>query len=65
MCQRLQVNIGGFAAPQAGYLAIDTAPVAGIVGIQVDANGQAACAARNNRIDVIQSKPVPAVVSGS
>ncbi len=60
--QQGQIDRWCRAACEIGHLAVDAAPVAGVVGIEVDADGDAARAARDDRIDVAQSGAVAAVV---
>lgn len=50
------------AALEIGYLAVNTAPVACIIGVEIDTDGYATCAAGNDRINVGQSRAVTTVV---
>ena len=63
--QQRQIDWRRRAAHKFGHLAVDAAPVAGIVGIQVDADGDSACAARDDRIHIAQSCAVAAVVGSA
>jgi hypothetical protein len=49
---------------QTRYLTIDTAPVAGVVGIKINADGQTTRSARHDRINVFQSGNVAVVIGG-
>src|SRR5450759_2966648 len=47
---------------QIGNLAVDAAPVAGVVGIEVDADRNTSGTARHHRIDVTQSRAVAVMI---
>jgi len=58
-----QIKLGRATTLEIGDLAINAAPVAGIVGIQVDAYGHAARSAGNHGINVSESRNIAAVVT--
>lgn len=57
-----QVNFWCGAAFEFGDLAIDAAPVAGIIGIKVNADRHTACAARYDRVNVDHAGAVAVMI---
>ena len=52
--QSIQFYSGRISANEVRHLAVQATPIAGVVGIEVDADGKAAGPARKNRIDIGQ-----------
>lgn len=62
LLQSDQIDDWRSAAFEIGYLAVNAAPVACVVGVEIDADGYATCTAGNDRINVGQSGAVTAVI---
>lgn len=50
------------SAHQTGHLAIDTAPIAGVVGVKVDTDGYPPRPAGKDRVDIAQAKACPIMI---